>query len=32
MLLETDCDLNELRLIDKKRIGSLALETTYPPT
>ena len=30
MLLETDCDLDELRLIDKKRIESLALENDVP--
>ena len=30
MLLETDCDLDELRLIDKQRIESLALENDVP--
>lgn len=30
MLLETDCDLDELRLIDQKRIESLALENDVP--
>ena len=30
MLLETDCDLDELRLMDKKRIESLALENDVP--